>query len=450
MINLNKKLIYGTGSAALIACAVAVIILLNVLAGILADRFGWQIDVTETKLLDFSDEFIEIIKSVDKQVDAYFLVDPAEIESKVQTSNYWVMAKQILEKMNSINNNINVYVMDPDSNPELLSKFGSVNQADIIFSCGENYSSMPSSEICSYDSNGNQAIAAENKFSSMLASVTREEKIKVGLVTGHDEMDTSAIKGVFDDEGIEYEDFNILIDGVSDDYDMIFIYGPQIDFTADEISAIENYLSSGHNMQIYFDKAAECPNITEYMAQLGLKYNIGYVEEKDSAHLISGYAVPEIYPHTITNKISNKLVIPYTVSITALWESKNSIDTAYLLRTSENAALYTNQQAKGYYYLMAISSRVTDSSVISNVIAGCSSYIYNEGVIDYNKPLLLNSVLWMGKADSDIYIAPKPINNSALEITSEQYRVWQVVYVIVIPFFILVAGLFVWYKRRYL
>lgn len=450
MNKIDKKFIYGTGSAAVIAGVAAVIILLNLIAGILSDKFGWKIDVTETKLLDFSDEFTDVIKSVDKPVEAYYFADPDEIESIVEPGNYMMMAKQILEKMQSLNPKISVTVLNPDKNPELVNKLGTVNDYDIVFYCGGKISSMPSSEICSYDDSGNQALIAENKFSSMLASVTREETINVGFVKGHGELDVSPVKSVFDDEGISYNDFDIMIDGISDDYDLIFIYGPQTDYSVDEINAIEEYLSSGHNMEIYLDKVSDCERLAEYMTSLGLKYNPGYVEEKDPSHLMSDFAVPDVFQHTVTNTIDGRLVIPYTVSVTPLWTSKNSIDTCALLKTSDKATLYADKSAVGSYCLMAISSRVTESSVISNVIAGCSSYIYNEGVIDRNKSLLLNSVLWLGKADSDIYIAPKAVNNLPLDITDNSRSIWQAVYALVVPLVIIAAGFLVWFKRRYL
>lgn len=449
MNGLNKKFIYGTGSAAVISFAAVVIILLNLIAGILTDNFGWKIDVSETKLLDFSEEFTDIVKSVDKPLEVYYFVDRNEIESIVSNGNFLVMAKQVLEKMESLNSNIVLTVLDPDKNPELTSKFETVNYADIVFSCNGKVSSMPASEICSYDSDGNEALAAESKFSSMLASVMREETVKVGFVTGHGELDTSAVKSVFDGEGIEYSDFDILIDGISSDYDQIFIYGPVTDYSAEEIEAIDEYLLSGRCMQIYLDKVSECKRLVDFMSGLGLQYNEGYVEEKDSSHLLSGYAVANMYPHTVTNNISGNLVVPYTVSVTPLWDSKNSIDTSVLLTTTDKAALYADSSAVGSYCIAAISSRITDQSLISNVIAGCSSYIYNEGVMEKNKPFLINATLWLSKSDSDVYIAPKSIANTPLDMTDNSCNIWQAVYAIVIPIFVIAIGFVVWFKRRY-
>jgi len=454
MKSLNKKLMYGTGSFALVAGACLIIILLNLIAGILTDNFGIRFDITETKILDFSEEFEAVIKSVDRDMDIYFLVNPESLNpsdvSELRDENYLYRIKQILEKVTSMNSHINLTITHPDKDPGIISKFGTVNLEDVIFSCGEKFNSMPATDIQSYDNNGNKAIVAEEKFASMINSVLREEKIKIGFVTGHNEEDTTPIKTVLSGEGIEFEDFNIMIDGISDDYDMIFIYGPRVDFSVDEINRVEEYLASGHNMQIYFDQVEECVNLTEYMTQLGLQYDSGYVIEKDPQRLYSDYAVPYMISHSVTNTIKNNLVVPYTVNITPLWQSKNSIDTAPFLYTSDKAILHNNPSAVGSHCIMAISSRITESQIISHVFAGGSAYIFNEGVMSYNKPLLVNSVLWMGKSDDNISISSKLISNKPLEITVDQYRTWQVLLTFVIPFIIIIIGLFVWIKRRYL
>lgn len=449
MKKLNKKFIYGTGSVALVAGVCIIIILLNLISSMLTESFGLKLDVTETKLLDFSEEFVEIIQSVDKDIDIYYLINPNEFE-RVQDDNYLLRAKQILEKIEGMNSHINLTITDPDKNPEIASKFGNVEFRDIIFACGDNVNIMAANDICTYDNNENKALMAEEKFASMINSVLREKKIKVGFVTGHGGEDTSAIKGVFDDEGIVYEDFDIMIDGISDEYDMIFVYGPSVDFSVDEINRIEEYLASGHHMQVHYDRVIDCSTLSEYLTQLGLGYSSGYVEEKDKQRLISGYAVPYMIEHTVTKSISNNLVVPYTVNITPLWQSKNSIETSPLLYTSDKATLYADQSAVSSYCIAAISSRVTDSKLISRVIASGSSYIYNEGVMSYNKSLLLNSVLWMGKSDENISISYKLVSNNPLDITEEQYGTWHMVFAFVIPFITIIIGLFVWIKRRYL
>ena len=451
MKKINQKFLYGTGSFAIISGVCIIIILLNLLAGMITERFELKLDFTETKILDFSEGFENIIKSVNKEIEIYFLVNSNEVDSIVQENNYVLRTFQILEKMEKINPNFKLTVEEPDKNPELKNRFGTVNLGDIIFSCDDNFTSMHVKDTINYDSEGNHALVAENKFASMINSVLREKNVKVGMVTGHDEEDSSAIKKVFDDEDIEYEDFNILIDGISNDYDMIFIYGPRVDFSVDEINKIEEYLASGHNMQIYLDKVNECTNLVEYMSQLGIGYVPYYIEETNPSNLISGYAVPNMNVHSITNTIGNKkLVVPYTVSVMPLWTSKNSIDAAPILYTSEKARLYSNQSEIGLFCIMTISSRITESKIISNVLAGGSSYIYNEGVMIYNKPLLINSVMWMGKADESVYLSEKLISNEPLNITKSQYTPWQFFLAFVIPFIIIIIGVFVWIKRRYL
>lgn len=467
MNKLNKKIIYGTGSAAIIAGVCVIIILLNVVASMVTDRFGLKLDATETKYLNFSDEFKQLIDSVEKQVDVYYMVNPNEVirvidhdkENNVMgvidDNNYRIRIKSMFEKIESMNSNIDFEIIDPELNPEIVKDFGTVDIDDIVFSCGEMNNSFNVQEILYYDESGRQAMDAETKFASMISSVLRDTKVNVGFVTGHGESDTTSIKNVFDDEAISYEDFDILADGISEKYDVIFIYGPKSDFSIDEINRMEDYLSAGNNMQIYFDKVDECPNLVEYLTTLGIQYNPGYVLETNSKNytiLDNGnyYIIPTWNPHSIVNTLTNNIFVPNTVNITTMWESKNSIDTYPLMYTTAKSVLSSDQTAMNSYCITAISSRITESSIISNIIAGGSPYIYDADIINSNKPFLVNSILWMGRADESTIYSSNIIGNAPLQITERQYDTWQMVLTVVIPFIVIIIGLFVWIKRRYL
>ena len=108
MKKFNKKFVYGTGSATLIAGVCIVILLLNLIAGLLSDKFGLKLDATETGL-SFSSEFNEYIKSVDKEIDVYYMCNPNEMirisgknditetTGQVDNSNYRIRIKYMFE-----------------------------------------------------------------------------------------------------------------------------------------------------------------------------------------------------------------------------------------------------------------------------------------------------------------------------------------------------------------
>ena len=468
MKKINKKFIYGTGSVMLVAGVCIVIVLLNIIASILTDNFGIKIDVTETRYLSFSSEFNEFIKSVDKDVSVYYLVNPDEVTrisgknqltgavGQIDDSNYRERIRLIFEKIEKMNSKIHFEIIDPEKNPDKVKDFGDVQIDDIVFVCGNMNNSFNVQEILGIDEYGRQTIDAESKFSSMINSVMRESKVKVGIVTGHGEGNTAEIKRIFDDEAIEYEDFNILLNGISDEYDLIFIYGPTVDFSVDEIDKIESFLASGKDMQVYLDRVSECTNLVNYMSNIGIQYIDGYIMETNPENIASGggksYILPMWNPisHPITNNMINNIYVPETVGLMPLWDSKNSINVVSLVLTSPYAIPYTNQQAMSSYDIITISQRITSSSILSDVMACGSPYIYNSEILNTNKALLVNSVLWMGREDESSSFSTNVITNAPLPITEEQHNIIQLIFVVLIPFIIIIIGLVVWLKRRYL
>lgn len=469
MKKINKKFIYGTGSVMLMACVCAVIILLNVIAGILSDRFNMKIDVTETRYLAFSDEFNKFIKSVNKDINVYYLVNPNEVTrisgknqlteavGQIDDSNYRERIRLMFEKIEGMNPKIHFEIIDPEKNPDIVKNFGDVQIDDIVFVCGNMNNSFNVQEILGIDEYGRQTINAESKFASMINSVMRESKVTVGFVTGHGENDVTEIKKIFDDEAIEYEDFNILSNGISKEYDMVFIYGPVVDFSVDELKVLDEYLVSGKDMQIYLDRVSECPNLVNYISNLGVQYVDGYVMETNPENLASTgngktYIIPRWNPisHPIINNMVNNIYVPQTVGVMPLWDSKNSIDVVSLVLTSPYAVPYTNQSAMATYDIITISQRITPSAILSDVmVCGCP-HIYDKEILNTNKALLVNSVLWMGREDESSAFTTNVITNAPLAINEEQHNVLQFIFVVVIPFVIIIIGLVVWLKRRYL
>lgn len=468
MKKIDKKIIYGTGSAALIAFVCVAILLLNVLAGILSENFNMKLDATETGL-NFSTEFNEFVKAVDKEINVYYLCNPNEITrisgnsdftettGQVDNSNYRVRIKYMLEQIEKNNPKIHFEVLDPDGNPDKVGKFGSVQVDDVVFECGNMINSFNVNEILSIDNYGRYIINAEPKFASMINSVMRDTKVRIGIVGGHGEGDTSEIKRIFDDEGIFYNDFNILSDGISNEYDMILVYGPTVDFSLSEINMIENYLASGKDMQLYIDKVNECPLLVEYLKTLGFELTAEYIKETNPANLTTvnngkTYIMPDWYEisHPIKRNINNSLYIPDTVGITKLWDYKNSIEVYGLLKTSKYSGLYSDSNAESTYDIVAVSKRVTESMYYSDVLVCGSSRLYDNQIINTNKALLINSVFWMGRIDESTEFTSAVITNAPMMTSQNHHNILQFIFVIIIPFAIIVVGLLVWLKRRYL
>ena len=225
----------------------------------------------------------------------------------------------------------------------------------------------------------------------------------------------------------------------------------------DEINEVEEYLASGKDMQIYLDKVKECPRIVEYLKTLGIEYTTEYIKETNPENLAivnngRTYIIPDWYdiPHPIKRNINNSLYVPDAVGITKLWDLKDSIEVYGLLKTSKYAGLYSDDKAESLYDIVAISKRVTESTYFSDVMVCGSSCIYDTQIINTNKSLLINSVFWMGRIDESSDFEATVITNAPMLTSQNHHNTIQFVFVIIIPFIIIIAGIVVWLRRRYL
>ena len=74
--NQNRKLRYGGISVALTAAFISLVIISNVVFTAFAEKFRWYIDMTPEQLYTVSDECIDLLDDVDKDVKILFCSDP--------------------------------------------------------------------------------------------------------------------------------------------------------------------------------------------------------------------------------------------------------------------------------------------------------------------------------------------------------------------------------------
>lgn len=80
----NKtKIKYGAVLAGFLAIIIAIIVLLNVIVSILADRYNWYFDMTDEDLYSVSDTFVETMDKIDESIniEIVFLDDEATVEN---------------------------------------------------------------------------------------------------------------------------------------------------------------------------------------------------------------------------------------------------------------------------------------------------------------------------------------------------------------------------------
>ena len=127
----HKKLKHGFMSTAFTVAFVAVIVLVNVVATALFDRYPITFDLTENNAFSISDKSEEYVKKIDTDV---LITVFAKEDDFTNLATYTRQADEVMKTYCKYNNRISYRYVDIDSNPDVMKNYSgdSINQYDII------------------------------------------------------------------------------------------------------------------------------------------------------------------------------------------------------------------------------------------------------------------------------------------------------------------------------
>lgn len=331
----NKNLFKRGGYAvAAIALAIAGVIVLNVLMGALSKRVNLEYDMTAEKKNTVSQENIDYIRSVDKDVTIYVLAASPEdytggyleyyTEQQMhaaKTTEYYKQTVRFLEQYEELNSHIKVRYIDPYGTEmaDITQKFGtSFSYGDLIVYSSfktdsgaqqENHKSLTFTDIYNYeDSSGNAQYGMdyyylsgsklETALTSAIANVTSEDVRKLAFLAGHsDEKAFSYLRTLLSLNNFTVEDISdTRITSISSEYDGVILCKPSSDFLPDELDALDAFLENdgkkGKSFFYYADSHYQnLTNFNAFLEEWGISVQQGIVfETNDSFHTRNSYS----------------------------------------------------------------------------------------------------------------------------------------------------------------
>ena len=292
-------------------------------------------------------------------------------------------------------------------------------------------------------------------------------------LTGHGEKEpnitfTNAIKT----ENIEEVSLNLVSQGkIPTDANCVMIYSPTSDISKNEANLLISYLDNGGKLVLitdYTDKAM--PNLLSVAEAYGVTLQKGIVLEGDSGHYMSGlgnplYLLPEIEEHTISSPLiekNTKVLVPFAQGITILPSNRSTLKVTGILSTTDKSysklagtnATKTEKETgdiNGPFYVgVAVSEAYKDKE--SEFVWFSSSKMFDEDVNSYvsggNLNLFLNALDWMCQNEDVISIRTVSVMRNYLSIPANAGTLISIVLIVVLPLCTLLAGVFVWIRRR--
>lgn len=464
MKSLNKKFLVS--SWIITALVIVAVIVANLLAASITTKFNLKLDLTRNNQFDISDETKTILSELNKEVRVMVMGEENEIADPI---------KEYLNKYAALSDNFKLEYVDVYKNQVVLNKYQakghSLVAGDIILECGQRYKIIDSASVYSQtysfeETASNFSFDLESKLTNGIVVLTGLiNETAVYFLDGHGEQVLDTVVNSLNSLSFKNESLNLLNSDIPDDAGLIVSIVPTADFSLEECQKLEKFFDRGGNFMVVFSPGMpKLEKVNALLESWGIVPNYDLVLEKDPQKIMQyEFAMlTDTYGHEITNPIRNQglpLVSYYTSSFSLLPSNVYNADVTVLLETTdlaigkvntENISVeYEEGDFKGPLPLTVIAEKY--SPEISRLaVIGSSGTLTGADEFEGNKEFLSGIISWMTNNGNSLRISPKIVTENSAQITNSVLTVMNYLLVWIIPIIILLAGVIIWIRRRYL
>ncbi len=463
----DKKLLLNR--TVVTAAFVAGTILVNAIVGAFAAKLPLQFDMTADKVYEFSDQTKDVLSGIDEPVSIYAMYPDST------TGELFDAIKEHLSLYEKKNSNINVTYIDPYTDPAFARNYGDdVGVGSVVVEKGDKFKVIPLSQLYRQSQyTGEVSIDAENQLTSAISYVCGNfAQQKAYFVEGHSEYPSAELKTALEAQGFETASIQLSTTEIPNDASILISMLPSADFTEAERDALDKYLLGGGKATFVFNAGLTHPSrLFEYLAEWGIKPNGDYVIENENSMLLrSDYGLPVPAPkmqeHAVTSKLIGRsipIMMPDSCSFSINTNNIQHTIVTPLLLTSDKSwgitDLTRSTTAKqegdieGPLALAAIAEKSDGSGgklFVFGSIRGVETTDILKASSYSNGDFIINALSYLSCNSEALGIRAKVISADKLAMTENQVVLISFVLQYIIPLAILIAGLWIWLKRRYL
>lgn len=485
----KRKLRYGTVAAVITALFTAAVILLNILASQMTDRFGLKIDTTREQLYEISQDTKNYLGSLTEKVDVSVMLSEEVLESG---DKYYKIIKEIIDKYAVNSENITVKYYDAEKNPDVVTRFnniydGSVMSGDVVVTCANRIKVIHVNEMLETKSQYQMNIKAEQKLTSAVMFVASPDPPKIAVLDVNSTNSVSESfkwfsESVIAQNGYVVDTVNPLTEEIDSSYSMVILPAPQKDLDETVIEKIDNYLYNngdlGKNLFYIanFDQGAT-PNLNTFLEEWGISVGDGYIAEMNQSALVriniyglmsaADVGLSSIVSEEYKDLISSKkpvIEIPYPRPLNVLFDTKDDRETEVILRTSDTSAVITNEMLTGEKPLPEDTSSmdvlvrgskhkyIYEEQISSNVIAlgsalSLDAYVLGTNACD-NQDFVISVINKFTGKNNGINILDKSYEYDMYTIDEGGIGIIRFIVMIFIPMTVAVIGTVVFLRRK--
>lgn len=388
----------GTLSIVLTAVVIVAVLLVNVLATAVSQRYPFSVDLTANKdyTISLTEEYESFVKNIDMDVEMTICAAKDDFNNSgyasamVQTlslTDYYAgisesttkYARQVstfMQAFSVLNPKITVTFANPNSVTEfasISSKYTSdeLSYGDIIISCQhpstsgetfERYQIVKMNDIFTVEATqdttyyGMYEITGSSlagEIISRLYIVTNDSSVEVAVLGGHNVNSeySDMLTGFLKKNNYTFTNVNNLLkDQIKEDTKMAILAAPTNDYTADEIKVLDSFLKNNGNYGrtlLYLPSCSqpELPLLEEFLAEWGIQIlpAISYEEDENNYYQYPQWVMAQAADSEYTKGFDSAQQYFYPMNYRlakTLFESQGGYFTTKILTTGENAYGY--------------------------------------------------------------------------------------------------------------
>lgn len=483
---IKKKWIKNTLSTAVL---IIILIALFVAVNIYINKINSNpIDFTEGKLYSLSDESVNQVKNIDKEVHIYFFGYDESDKTVSLAKQYSLVNEKITAEAININSRLDLakkYGIDSDKSVGIIVEGPDdrykVLKSNELYTYEKDTSNVDTDTIDTGNSDAYKTIdVTEQKLTNAIIDTTVAKIPNIYFVTGHDEYSISNLLmtiSVFIKNDINtVSEIDLLQNDIPEDCDVLVMVSPEKDYTEIEADKILAYVNKGNNI-LWLGKPTidntDMPNLNKVLSAFGMKMSKGIVMEQNPNNAM--FQSPELILvdkdiHPITEELE-KIVVASTAKLDIEEKEKlqeQGITVKEIIESSEYSFyredfnIETTQREEnepmGPFVIGAEFVKKVDNEKEAKLIAYADTDFISDRAISSgnkslklvniynNKDLILNSIAYLTDREDAIKIRKDAGNVSYTASRIEDLVVRIIIFVI--PIIIIAVGIIIWQIRR--
>ena len=414
------KKIFSTHKAVLVA-----ILLLLCLTGALAsfaavnlsNRLGLRLDMTDNRLYELSE-----------QTKSYLAALQEEVQITVLSAKeaYFPIAGEMLARCEKSSPYLTVSYIDPYVEPMVLEQFRAdgvdVQENDMIVQAVGGHQIISYDALYTTDAAGEtvKTVRVEKELVTAINRLLFPTEKTVLFTQGHNEEIPRSLQEIFTTSGFRLEQKALQLHSISETTNIVVIANPSIDFTAQEISALQQFLLEGGDVMLFLGSSSQnFPQLEAWCAEWGLVPAGGMIT--DATLSVGGNPANPVglFTNHPVNQVfeSNQIVpvLPYCRPIEATSHPVKGVKVSPLMVAGSGAVASGSSRAGQDLWMIALAEKENGAALL---FAGSGQMLGDDLLqsASYANALLLQQ--------SIEYLCP---DTTAINIPEKQVAVPQIV-----------------------